>query len=104
MHIRHYTWHVYLRTNSEEVIHDDTVHENSEALNNLFKDYFIDIGTNIAVSIGGNTYYYLDYMAQINQLIIFFFSLDTFIIVRLKEIFVLSKINHAIWIQFLFKS
>ena len=34
---------------------------------NMFNDYFVDIGRNIAESIGGNNVNHLDYMTHINQ-------------------------------------
>ena len=35
-------------------IHDDVVHLDSRHIANMFNDYFVDIGRNIAESIGGN--------------------------------------------------
>ena len=40
---------------------------------NIFNDYFVDIGRNIAKSIGGNSVNHLDYMTHINQPNFFFF-------------------------------
>ena len=40
---------------------------------NVFNDYFVDIGRNIAESIGGNNANHLDYMTHINQPNSFFF-------------------------------
>ena len=34
---------------------------------NMYNDYFVDIGKNIAESIGGNNNNHLDYMVHINQ-------------------------------------
>ena len=33
----------------------------------MFNDYFVDVGRNIAESIGGNNANHLDYMTNINQ-------------------------------------
>ena len=35
-------------------MHDDVVHVDSGDIANMFNDYFVDIGRNIAESIGGN--------------------------------------------------
>ena len=40
----------------------------------MFNDYFVDIGRNIAESIGGNNANHLDYMTHINQPKSFFFK------------------------------
>ena len=40
---------------------------------NMFNDYFVDIGRNIAESIGGNNANHLEYMTHINQPNSFFF-------------------------------
>ena len=40
---------------------------------NMFNDYFVDIGRNIAESIGLNNVNHLDYMTHINQPNSFFF-------------------------------
>ena len=55
------------------IIHDDVVHEDSWDIANMFNDYFVDIGRNIAESIGGNNANHLDYMTHINQPNSFFF-------------------------------
>ena len=55
----------------KKTIQDDVVHEDSEYIANMFNDYFVDIGKNIAKSICGNENNHLDYMTHINQLILF---------------------------------
>ena len=50
---------------------------------NMFNDYFVVIGRNIAESIGGNNVNHLDYMTHINQPI--FSSSDQFIVIPLKN-------------------
>ena len=57
----------------KKIIHDDVVHEASGDIANMFNDYFVDIGRNIAKSIGGNNANHLDYMTHINQPNSFFF-------------------------------
>ena len=52
----------------------------------MFNDYFVDIGKNIAESIGGNNVNHLDYMTHVNQTN--FFS-DQFIAIPLKNLFAL---------------
>ena len=49
----------------KKIIHDDVVHEDSEKIPNMFNDYFVDIGRNIAESIGGNNANHLDYLTHI---------------------------------------
>ena len=49
------------------MIHDDVVHVDSGDIANMFNDYFVDIGRNIAESIGGNNANHLEYMSHINQ-------------------------------------
>ena len=56
----------------KKIIHDDVVHEDSGDIANMFNDYFVDIGRNIAESIGGNENH-LDYMTHVNQPNSFFF-------------------------------
>ena len=56
---------------------------------NMFNDYFVDIGTNIAESIGGNNNNHLDYMAHINQPN--YFPSDQFTVIRLKIIICFSN-------------
>ena len=50
----------------KKIIHDDVVHEDSGDIANMFNDYFLDIGRNIAQSIGGNNANHLGYMTHIN--------------------------------------
>ena len=50
---------------------------------NMFNDYFVDIGKNIAESIGENNANHLDYMTNINQPNSF--SSDQFIVIPLKN-------------------
>ena len=57
----------------KKIIHDDVVHEDSGDIANMFNDYFVAIGRNIAESIGGNNVNHLDYMTHINQPNSFFF-------------------------------
>ena len=57
----------------KKIIHDDVVHVDSGDIANMFNDYFVDIGRNIAESIGGNNANHLDYMTHINQPYSFFF-------------------------------
>ena len=38
----------------KKIIPDDVAHEDSGDITNMFNDYFVDIGRNIAESIGGN--------------------------------------------------
>ena len=54
-------------------MHDDVVDVDSGDIANMFNDYFVDIGRNIAESIVGNNVNHLDYMTHINQPISFFF-------------------------------
>ena len=54
-------------------MHDDVVHVDSGEIANMFNNYFVDIGRNIAASIGGNNADHLDYMTHINQPNSFFF-------------------------------
>ena len=51
---------------AKKIIHDDVVHMDSGDIANLFNDYFVDIGRNIAESIVGNNVNHLDYMTHIN--------------------------------------
>ena len=51
----------------KKIIHDDIVYLDSEDIANMFNDYFVDVGRNIAESIGGNNANLLDYMTHINQ-------------------------------------
>ena len=51
----------------KKIIHDDVVQMDFGDIANMFNDYFVDIGRNIAESIGGNNVNHLDYMTQINQ-------------------------------------
>ena len=51
---------------------------------NMFNDYFVDIGRNIAKSIEGNNVNHLDYMTHINQSNFLFYS-DQFIVIPLKN-------------------
>ena len=67
----------------KKMIHDDVVHVDSGDIANMFNDYFVDIGRNIAESIGGNNADYLDYMTHIKNLILF--SSDQLIVTRLKN-------------------
>ena len=53
--------------NVKMIIHDDVVHVDSGYIANMFNDYFIDIGRNIAESVGGNNANRLDYMTHISQ-------------------------------------
>ena len=66
----------------KKIIHDDVVHVDSGDIANMFNDYFVDIGKNIADSIGGNNANHLDYMTHINQLN---FSSHQFIVTPLKN-------------------
>ena len=52
-------------------------------ITNMFNDYFVDIGRNIAESIGGNDVNHLDYMTHINQPNCFF--LRPIIVIPLKN-------------------
>ena len=45
---------------------DDVVHVDSGNMANMFNDYFVDIGINIAESIGENNANDLDYITHIN--------------------------------------
>ena len=51
----------------KKIIHDDVIHEDSGDIANMFNEYFVDIGRNIAESIGGSNANHLDYMTHINQ-------------------------------------
>ena len=51
----------------KKIIHDDVGHVDSGDIANMFNDYIVDIGRNIAESIGGNNANHLDYMPHINQ-------------------------------------
>ena len=57
----------------KKIIHDAVVHVDSEDIANMFNDYFVDIGKNIADSIWGNNANHLDYRTHINQPNSFFF-------------------------------
>ena len=67
----------------KKIIHDDVVHVDIGNIANMFNDYFVDIGRNIAESIGGNNANHLDYMTHINNLILF--SSDKFSVIPLKN-------------------
>ena len=56
----------------KKIMHND-VHVDSGDIATMFNDYFVDIGRNIAESIGGNNVNHLDYMTHINQPNSFFF-------------------------------
>ena len=58
----------------KKIIHDDVVHVDSGDIANMFNDYFVGVGKNIAESIGGNNANHLDYMTHINQPNSFFFK------------------------------
>ena len=51
----------------KKIIQDDVVHEDAEDIANMFNDYFVDIGQNIAEWNGGNNNNHLDYMTHINN-------------------------------------
>ena len=68
---------------------------------NMFKDYFLDLGRNIAESIGGNNVNHLNYLTLINQPNSFFSR--PILVIPLKIEFALWKINKAISIQFQWK-
>ena len=57
----------------KKIIHDDVVHIHSGDKANMFNEYFVDIGRNIAESIRGNNVNRLDYMTHMNQPNSFFF-------------------------------
>ena len=57
----------------KKIIHDEAVHVDSGDIANMFNDYFVDIGKNIAESIVGNNSNHLEYMTHINQPNSFFF-------------------------------
>ena len=57
----------------KKIINDDVVHVDSGAIANMFNDYYVDIGRNIAESIWGNNANDIDYMTHINQPNSFFF-------------------------------
>ena len=57
----------------KKIIYNYVVHVDSGDIANMFNDYFVDIGRNIAESIGGNNANDLDYMTRINQHNYFFF-------------------------------
>ena len=57
----------------KKIIHDDVVHVDSGDIANIFNDYFVDVGRNIAESIWGNNANHLDCMTHINQSNSFFF-------------------------------
>ena len=59
----------------KKLIQDDVVHVDSGDIANMFNDYFVDIGQNIAELIGGNNNNHFDYMVHINQPNSFFFRL-----------------------------
>ena len=50
-----------------KLIHDDVVQEDPEDIAKMFNNNFLDIGKNIAESIGGNNANHLDYMTHINK-------------------------------------
>ena len=64
----------------KKIIHDDVVHVDSGAIANMFNDYFVDIGRNIAESIGGNNANHLDYMTHINQPNFFFLQTNSLLL------------------------
>ena len=51
----------------KKIIQVDVVHVDSGDIANMFNDYFVDIGRNIAESIGGNNVNHLDNMTHVNQ-------------------------------------
>ena len=57
----------------KKLIHDDVVQEDPEDIAKMFNNHFLDIGKNIAESIGRNNANHLDYMTHINQPNSFFF-------------------------------
>ena len=57
--------------NTVKKIITDVVREDFEDIANMFNDYFVDIGKNIAQSIGGNNNNHLDYMTNINHPLFF---------------------------------
>ena len=62
-----------LENTVKKIIQDDVVHVDYGEIANMFNDYFVDIGRNIAESNGGNNFNHLDYMTHINQPNSFFF-------------------------------
>ena len=50
-----------------------SMHVDSGDIANMFNDYFVDMGRNIAESIRENNANHLDYMTHINQRNSFFF-------------------------------
>ena len=55
----------------KKIIQDCVVHVDSGVIANMFYDYFVDIGRNIAESIGGNIVNHLDYRLILTNLILF---------------------------------
>ena len=63
----------------------------SEDIANMFNDYFVDIGINIAESIVGNNANHLDYMTHINQPNSFFLQSNSLLFSTEKLILLSEK-------------
>ena len=70
---------------ARKITQNCVVHEDSEDIANVFNDYFVDIGKNIAESIEGNSNNHLDCMGHISTNLILFSS-DQLIVIPLKKI------------------
>ena len=71
------------RQKIKKIIQDDVAQVDSGDIANLFNDYFVDIGRNIAKQIVGNNANHLDYMTHIYQTNSF--SSDQFVVIPLKN-------------------
>ena len=66
----------------KKLIQNDVVREDSEDMANMFNDYIVDTGKNIAESIGDNRLDYIAYNLLTNLIL---FSSDQFIVIPLKK-------------------